>query len=121
MRPVPFRIFLSAVTAEFEGVRSEIARDLRSRGLEVKIQEEFRQEKHTDTTLRKLHDYIRDCSAVVYIGGRSSGSVPPGLATAPFAHLLPAEIRRASYTHWEFFFAGAHRKRLSIYIAKEEF
>jgi len=76
-----FRIFLSAVTSEFGQARDALAADLRSRGLLVKVQSDFRQEAGSDTTLRKLHDYIRDCSAVICIIGTRSGACPPPAAT----------------------------------------
>ena len=39
-----FRVFLSAVTSEFAKARSALGSDLRARGLEVKVQDDFRQE-----------------------------------------------------------------------------
>jgi hypothetical protein len=50
-----FRVFLSAVSSEFEQVRSSVASDLRARGLEVKVQDDFRQEAEADTTLRVVN------------------------------------------------------------------
>jgi hypothetical protein len=66
-QPDGFRVFVSAVSSEFGAARSLVASDLRSRGIEVKVQEDFRQEPGSDTTLGKLHDYIEDCSAVVCV------------------------------------------------------
>src|SRR4051794_39084759 len=114
-----FRIFLSAVTSEFGKARDAIGADLRSRGLLVKVQSDFRQEADADTTLRLLHNYIRDCSAVVCIIGTRSGDCPPLAAAEPFAHTLPKGITEASYTQWEFFFARHHQKRLSLHIARD--
>src|SRR6266568_2127002 len=116
-----FRIFLSAVTNECGKARDALAADLRSRGALVRVQSDFRQEAGSDTTLRKLHDYIRDCSAVVCMMGKRSGAAPPSAAAEPFAHMLPAGITKASYTQWEFFFARHYRRRLSIYIAKDDY
>src|SRR3954452_7740566 len=116
-----FRIFLSAVTSEFGKARDALAADLRSRGLLVKVQSDFRQEADADTTLRKLHDYIRDCSAVICIIGTRSGDCPPPAAAEPFADMLPKSIAEASYTQWEFFFARHHRKRLSLYIGRDDY
>jgi hypothetical protein len=69
-----FRIFISAVTSEFGKARDSLAADLRSRDTFVRVQSDFRQEADSDTTLKKLHDYIRDCSAVVCVIGGRSGS-----------------------------------------------
>jgi tetratricopeptide (TPR) repeat protein len=116
-----FRIFLSAVTSEFGKARDAVAVDLRSRETLLRVQSDFRQEAGSDTTLRKLHDYIRDCSAVVCVIGKRSGALPPPKAAEPFAHMLPSGITKASYTQWEFFFARHFKRRLSIYIAKDDY
>jgi len=116
-----FRIFLSAVTSEFGKARDALAADLRSREALLRVQSDFRQEPGSDTTLRKLHDYIRDCAAVVCVIGRRSGALPPPTAAEPFAHMLPSGIAKASYTQWEFFFARHFKRRLSIYIAKDDY
>ena len=116
-----FRVFLSAVSSEFETARSHVASDLRSRGLEIKEQEDFRQEAGADTTLRKLHDYIQECSAVVCIVGGRSGAFPPEPAAQPFAGLLPEGIAEASYTQWELLFARHHHKHLSLYVANPDY
>jgi len=81
------------------------------------VQRSFRQEPGADTLLRLLHDYIRECDAVVCVIGARSGACPPPDAAGEFAHLLPPGITEASYTQWEFFFARAHQRRLSLYIA----
>jgi tetratricopeptide (TPR) repeat protein len=112
-----FRVFLSAVSSEFAAPRSALASDLRARGLEVKVQEDFRQEAQVETTLAKLHQYIAECDAVVAIMGTRSGSLPPPAAAEPFRHMLPAGIAEASYTQWEILFARHHNRRLSIYVA----
>ncbi len=70
-----YRVFLSAVSSELGAARRAVATELRARGLLVTVQEEFTQ--HPDTTLCKLHDYIRDCDAVVCLIGRRDGSLPP--------------------------------------------
>jgi uncharacterized protein DUF4062 len=116
-----FRIFLSAVTSEFGRARDAVAADLRSREALLRVQGDFRQEAGSDTTLQKLHDYIRDCSAVVCIIGKRSGALPPPAAAEPFAHMLPDGITTASYTQWEFFFARHYKRRLSIYIATDAY
>src|SRR5271166_4290232 len=116
-----FRVFLSAVTSEFGTARGEVANDLQARDLQLRVQRSFRQEPGADTLLRLLHDYIRDCSAVVCVIGRRSGACPSPAAAADFAHLLPSGITAASYTQWEFFFARAHKRRLSLYIAAADY
>src|SRR4051794_24195010 len=112
-----FRVFVSAVSSEFGTARSALASDLRARGLEVKVQEDFRQEKDADTTLRLLEQYIHGCDAVVAIMGGSSGSLPPPAAAVPFRHMLPSGIEEASYTQWEILFARYYGRRLSFYVA----
>src|SRR5271169_2645473 len=93
MRP-RFKVFLSAVTSECGEARKLVASDLRSRGLEVRVQEDFRQEPGSDTTLGKLHNYVRDCDAVVAIIGERSGSFPPADAAEPFKAMLPQGFDR---------------------------
>jgi hypothetical protein len=112
-----FRIFLSAVTSGFGAARDAVANDLQARDLQVRAQRSFRQEPGADTLLRLLHDYIRDCSAVVCVIGTRSGVCPSPASAAEFAHLLPPGITEASYTQSEFFFARAYKRRLSLYIA----
>jgi tetratricopeptide (TPR) repeat protein len=116
-----FRVFLSAVSSEFGAARDDLAADLRSRDTLVRVQSDFRQEADSDTTLKKLHDYIRDCSAVVCVIGTRSGACPPPVAAAPFREMLPSGISEASYTQWEFFFARHYERRLSIYIANPDY
>jgi len=111
-----FRVFISGASSEFEAARAAIASDLRSRGIEVKFQQDFRQEAEADTTLRKLHDYIRDCSAVISLVGNRSGSVPPPAAVEPFADVLPDGIDRASYTQWEVFLSLRYGTRQTMRI-----
>jgi hypothetical protein len=112
-----FRVFLSAVTSEFGSARDTLAASLRSRDLLLRVQSDFHQEAAADTTLRKLHDYIRDSAAVVCIIGQRSGAMPPTASAAPFVHMLPPGVTEASYTQWEFFFARHYRRRPSLYIA----
>jgi len=116
-----FRVFLSAVTSEFGKARDALSADLRARGVSVSVQSDFRQEANADTLLAKLHDYIWGCDAIVCLVGRRPGEVPPDGASAPFAEMLPSGFDRASYTQWEFFFARQHKKRLSIYVAGDDY
>ena len=116
-----FRVFPSAVTSEFGAARDAVANDLQARGLELRVQRSFRQEPGADTLLGLLHDYIKECDAVVCVIGTRSGACPPAGAAAEFAHLLPVDITAASYTQWEFFFARAYQRRLSLYIAEADY
>ena len=116
-----FRVFLSAVTSEFGKARDSLSADLRARGVAVSVQSDFRQEAQADTLLAKLHDYIWGCDAVVCLVGKRPGEVPPDGAAARFYDVLPAGFARASYTQWEFFFARQHGKRLSIYLAGDDY
>jgi tetratricopeptide (TPR) repeat protein len=113
-----FSVFVSAVTSEFGDARSAVASDLRSRGLSVKVQEDFRLGAGADTLLRKLRNYIHDCSAVVCVIGDRSGAGPTRAEAEPFAHLLPPQITQASYTQWEFFLARHFRRNLYLYLAE---
>ena len=116
-----FRVFLSAVTREFELARDAVASDLQARDLQLRVQRSFRQEPGSDTLLQLLHDYIRECDAVVCVIGTRSGACPSPAAAAAFAQLLPAGISEASYTQWEFFFARAYKRRLPLYIAAADY
>jgi len=106
-----FRIFLLAVTSEFGMARDAVANDLQARDLQLRVQRSFRQEPGADTLLRLLHDYVRDCSAVVCVVGSRSGGCPSPAAAAAFEHLLPPGIAEASYTRWAFFLARAYQRR----------
>ena len=114
-----FRVFLSAVSSEFASARDALGASLRSRDMLIRVQSDFRQQAGADTPLRKLHDYIRDCSAVVCVIGKRSGAMPSAAAATPFASMLPPGIMEASYTQWEFLFARHYKRRLSIYIATD--
>lgn len=98
MRAEPrYNVFVSAVSSEFETARYEVASRLQVRNLHVAIQRSF--EHGTGMTLGKLHDYIRDCDAVVAIIGERSGAFPGDNAVAPYAPMLtPFGLERASYT-----------------------
>ena len=116
-----FRVFLSTVSSEFGLARDALAKDLSARGATVSWQEAFRQEPGSPTLLGLLHDYVRDCQAVVCVLGARSGACPPPAAvTEAFKGMLPAGIERASYTQWEFFFARHHARRLSLYRARPD-
>jgi tetratricopeptide (TPR) repeat protein len=117
----PYRVFLSAVSGELGAARRAIAADLRARGLSVREQEDFTQ--NPDTTLRKLHDYVHGCHAVICIIGRRDGAMPSAYAAAPFRSMgiLPAGFTEASYTQWELFFARYFHRHLLRFIADDGF
>ena len=77
-------VFLSAVSSEF---RAAVASDLRAQNFGVKVQEDF--QLGSDTTLRKLHDYIQSCDLVITLIGTRAGAKPPPAAIAPFANMFP--------------------------------
>lgn len=88
----------------------------------MKVQSDFRQEETAETLLEKLHDYIRDCDAVVCLAGNHSGSYPPETAAflSEAEKMLPDGIDRASYTQWELHFARHYQKRWSLYCAEAD-
>lgn len=106
-------MFISAVTSELGAYRSRLALELRRRGTEVKVQEDFPQ--GSGTLLDKLKDYIDHCDAVICLIGDAYGVEPPGAITLG--------SQRRSYTQWEFQFASDRNKKngmpLYVYIKKE--
>ena len=116
-----FRIFLSCVSSEFARARDALAKDLIARGLFVQWQEMFRQEPDSDTLLNLIHDYVRDCQAVICVLGERSGACPPAAAADRYRDMLPDGVTQASYTQWEFFFARHYKRRLSLYRATSPF
>jgi len=98
------RIFISAASREFGAARDVLANGLRSRGVTAEVQSAFRQTD--DTTLAKLHAYIRGCDRVLALVGDYSGAFPPdGAVTPELRAMLPNGVERASYTQWEVIFA----------------
>src|SRR5262249_10622609 len=92
-----YRVFISAVTSEFEKARQAIASDLRSRGLRVEFQDDFRHGQRSGTTLERLHDYIRSCDRAVFLIGKRSGDKPPEVAEQFRDMLRPSGLTEASY------------------------
>jgi len=112
------RLFISAVSSEFERARDQLAASLRAREMDIAVQSGFCQ--HDDTTLHELHDYIRDCQAVVCVIGSRSGAMPTAAEALPYVHMLPAGFSEASYTQWELFFARHYRRHLLRYLLKND-
>jgi hypothetical protein len=111
-----YSVFISAVTREFERARDAVSNALRARGIEVKVQPSFNQ--GDDTTLAKLHDYIRGCDRVLAVIGAYSGMYPPeGAVTDEFRAMLPAGMARASLTQWEVVFADHYGRQIYFFEA----
>ncbi|MEM7068364.1 MAG: DUF4062 domain-containing protein [Pseudomonadota bacterium] len=117
-----FKIFISAVTTEFGHGRDMLANSLQARGLYVKIQRSFRNERDSTTTLEKLYDYISECDAFIGIVGDRAGTFPPPGAVIPeYSEMLPDGMEIASYTQWEVIFALHHGCRLSLHESTKNF
>lgn len=115
----PYKVFLSAVTSEFGVIRDRIAADLRSRGLLVSVQSDFRARPGVDTLLDLLHNHIHECDAVVCIIGKESGRSPETNDANRYAHILPSDITEASYTRWELFLGRHYKKQMFYFLAAE--
>lgn len=114
------KIFLSAVSSEFEACRDALASDLRAVGAEVVVQRDFQQQGRT--LLEKLETYIAGCDRVIALVGSTYGWEPEVTA-------LPPGAPRRSYTQWEYAFAQGERlagprqpaKDTFVYFASPEF
>ena len=114
------KIFLSAVSVQFESCRNALRSDLSAVGVEVKTQEDFQQSR--GTLLEKLDTYIASCDRVIVLVGDVYGAEPPQT-------LIPSEFPRRSYTQWEYIFATGERlngsrnksKEIFLYFALPEF
>jgi Domain of unknown function (DUF4062) len=102
-----FRVFISAVSGELKSYRTEVARVLRRKELEVRDQEHFRQ--GPATLLQQLAAYIEKCDAVILLIGDQTGAFPSddhasALGVIPIYEQYRKEAGsiRASYTQWEF-------------------
>ena len=115
------RIFISAVTSEFGNARDAVASDLRARGHTVRVQSDFQQSPNSETLLGRLDEYIRDCNAVVCIVGKHCGACPPDRAAERLPDMLPKDIKKASYTQWEFFLARHYKRRPYMYRARDDY
>jgi len=125
------KLFLSAVSSEFEPHRQLLAGDLRRPTLDVAVQEDFG--VSGGLTLQKLDDYIKACDGVVHLIGKATGAVPePGavqdfLKQYPeFAEQLPAladSLKQSepgfSYTQWEAYLAIYHKRPIFIYLPND--
>ncbi len=121
------KLFLSAVSSEFESYRQLLAKDLKRPTLDVAVQEDF--VTSGGSTLEKLDDYIRSCDGVVHLIGKATGSAPAPVAVqallnryTDLAVKLPALAEslkqpdpRFSYTQWEAYLAICHQRPIFIY------
>lgn len=124
--PAPYRVFLSAVTRELGSYRTEIARVLRRKELEVREQEHFRQ--GPATLLEQLRAYIEQCDAVILLVGERCGAFPTdehaaALGTVPAFEDYRRSMgqARASYTQWELFLAKHYGKKTYVFLSAAGF
>jgi tetratricopeptide (TPR) repeat protein len=120
--PNTYRVFISAVTRELGSYRTEIARVLRRKELEVRDQEHFRQ--GPATLLEQLRAYIKQCDAVILLVGERCGAFPTdehvaALGTVPTfeAYRESTGQARASYTQWEYFLAKHYGKKTYVFLS----
>ena len=136
-RTQDIKLFLSAVTAEFEPPNKSIAYRTQLRqvcdrpNVTVKVQEDFI--AAGVPTLDKLDDYIQSCDAVVHLVGDLTGAIAHPVAVASLRKRYPdledrlSLLRDAlkagslslSYTQWEAYLAILHGKMLIIAKAGE--
>jgi hypothetical protein len=121
------KLFLSAVSSEFNSYRTLLASDLKRPSLDVAVQEDF--VVTGGSTLEKLDTYIRHCDGVIHLVGKATGAMPEEPAVAAllarypdFGTRLPplAEHHRKlqpgfSYTQWEAYLALYHGRPLFVY------
>ncbi|HYF36627.1 MAG TPA: NACHT domain-containing protein, partial [Prosthecobacter sp.] len=121
------KLFLSAVSSEFESYRQLLAGDLKRPTLDVAVQEDFG--VLGSTTLQKLDEYIRACDGVVHLIGKALGAVPEVIAVrellakySDFAERVPSLAEALgeadpgfSYTQWEAYLAIYHKRPVFIY------
>jgi hypothetical protein len=121
------KLFLSAVSSEFESYRRLLANDLKRPTLDVAVQDDF--VVSGGSTLQKLDDYIKACQGVVHLIGKATGAAPEPVAVnallaqyPDFAEKLPALAERLkqpdpgfSYTQWEAYLAIYHKRPTFIY------
>ena len=119
------KIFLSTVSDEFRPYRDQLRSDLTRPNVEVKVQEDFKDQGRG--ALDALDVYIAGCDAVVHLAGDMTGSAPsepalsalrakyPDLADKlpPLAEALQSGAS-VSYTQWEAWLALYHGKLLFI-------
>jgi tetratricopeptide (TPR) repeat protein len=125
------KLFLSAVSSEFESHRQLLAQDLKRPNLDVAEQKDF--VVSGETTLQKLDDYIKHCDAVVHLIGKATGAVaePPAVKALlgrypdlaekipALAECLSKDDPGISYTQWETYLAIYHERPIFIYRVED--
>ena len=81
------KLFLSAVSSEFESYRQLLAGDLKRPTLDVAVQEDF--VVSGGSTLEKLDDYIKACHGVVHLIGKATGAIADVLAVRSLLEQYP--------------------------------
>jgi hypothetical protein len=122
------KLFLSAVSSEFESYRELLTDDLKRPTLDVAVQENFL--VSGGSTIQKMDDYIKACDGVVHLIGKATGAIPELVAVKDllarypdFAERLPSlsdRLQQAdprfSYTQWEAYLAIYHKRPIFIYL-----
>jgi tetratricopeptide (TPR) repeat protein len=114
------KIFLSAVSGQFQACRDALRSDLSAVGAEVVVQEDFQQ--YGASLLEKLERYIGSCDRVIALVGDAYGFEPEET-------VRPTGRPRRSYTQWEYWFALGERldgsrqppKEIYLYLGSPEF
>jgi tetratricopeptide (TPR) repeat protein len=125
-RPTTFRVFISAVSNELGSLRSEVARVLRRKGVEVREQEHFSQ--GGATLLERLREYIQQCDAVILLVGERYGAFPTDEHVRALDSVTAFEEYRrakkqpqASYTQWELFLARQYGRKTYVFVTEGAF
>jgi hypothetical protein len=121
------KLFLSAVSSEFELYRRLLMNDLKRPTLDVAVQEDF--VVTGGSTLQKLDDYIKACDGIVHLIGKATGAAPEPIAVRKFLEQYPDFAAKLpaladslkepdpgfSYTQWEAYLAIYHVRPVFIY------
>jgi hypothetical protein len=125
------KLFLSAVSSEFESYRQLLAADLKRPTLDVAVQEDFI--VSGGLTLQKLDDYIKACHGIVHLIGKATGATPEAGAVKELLTQYPDFTERLpplseslkqtgpgfSYTQWEAYLAIYHQRPIFIYLPSD--
>ncbi|HQZ68044.1 MAG TPA: serine/threonine-protein kinase, partial [Planctomycetaceae bacterium] len=120
------RLFLSCVSHEFRGYRDVLSANLAQPGVELRRQEDF--VNAGQSTLEKLHEYIRTCDAVIHLIGSATGAYPPAVAVDALLKSIPDFVSKLgledlikspglSYTQWEAWLGLYYDKKVAVYLA----